>query len=118
MPIALKRAYEPPAPSDGYRVLVDRLWPRGVSKDEAELDEWLREVAPSDELRRWFDHDASRWSRFRRRYLAELKNHRERLRRLAERAEGESVTLVFGARDEEHNNAVVLKQYLEMLDAG
>lgn len=117
MPIALKRAYEEPTPQDGYRILVDRIWPRGVSKEEAELDEWLKEVAPSKELRRWFQHDASRWAEFRRRYLSELKSHRDELRGLARRARRQRVTLVFGAGDEEHNNAVVLKQYLRMLGA-
>lgn len=115
MPIALKRAYDPPTPDDGYRVLVDRLWPRGVAKDSAQLDAWLKEAAPSDELRKWFHDDRSRWSAFRQRYLSELESHRDQLRELARRASSERVTLIFGARDPERNNAVVLKQYLEML---
>lgn len=115
MPIILKRAYEKATPEDGYRVLVDRLWPRGVSRNEAKFDEWMKEVAPSDQLRKWFHSDPSRWDEFRRRYLSELQSHRDQLCRLAQRATSERVTLVFGATDEEHNNAVVIKQYLNML---
>ena len=115
MPIKLKRAYEPATPRDGHRVLVDRLWPRGRSKDQLQIDEWLKEVAPSDKLRRWFHQDESRWSEFRRRYLSELKTHRETLRKLAARAEQERITLIFSATNADHNNAVVLKQYLRML---
>jgi len=115
MTITLKRAYDEPDSRDGYRVLVDRFWPRGLSKEEADLDEWRRNVAPSDALRQAFHAGDMAWGEFRRKYLAELKQHRESLRPLAERGEGETVTLVFGARDQEHNNAVVLKQYLEML---
>lgn len=115
MKIAVKRAYEEPASADGYRVLVDRLWPRGVSKEEAELDDWMKEVAPSDRLRRALHDDEMSWGEFRRLYLSELKEQRDLLRPLAERAGREQVTLVFGAKDEEHNNAVVVKQYLEML---
>ena len=117
MTIDLKRVYEKPSPRDGYRVLVDRLWPRGVSKDAARLDAWMKHIAPSHELRKWFHHDRSRWAEFRRRYLSELRSHREELRRLARRSRKERVTLVFGARDEERNHAVVLKQYLKMLGA-
>lgn len=115
MPIAVKRVYAKPGRDDGYRVLVDRLWPRGLTKEEARLDLWLKEVAPSNELRTWFHADRSRWQDFRRRYLAELKEHREELRPLAERASRSPVTLVFAVKDEERNNAVVLKQYLERL---
>jgi uncharacterized protein YeaO (DUF488 family) len=118
MPIALKRIYDKPASKDGYRVLVDRLWPRGISKDEARLDEWMKEVAPSDQLRKWFHSYRSRWNEFRRRYLSELKSHREKLRRLARRADSQRVTLLFSATDEKHNNAVVLSQYLKMLKTG
>ncbi len=115
MKIHLKRIYDDPASDDGYRVLVDRLWPRGVSKEDAKLDDWLKSAAPSDDLRKWFDHDPERWQEFRERYLGELKEKREDLRPLAERARQEKTTLLFGAKDEEHNNAVVLAQYLEML---
>ncbi|MFP3983881.1 MAG: DUF488 domain-containing protein [Desulfurivibrionaceae bacterium] len=117
MSIALKRIYEEPAGEDGYRVLVDRLWPRGISKDKAGIDEWLKEIAPTDRLRKWFHQNPSQWDKFRRSYLAELKKHREKLRPLAERGKSERVTLVFGGRDERHNNAVVVKQYLKMLGA-
>lgn len=115
MPIALKRAYEKPASTDGYRVLVDRLWPRGIARDQAEIDEWIKEAAPSDSLRRSFHKGEIEWDDFRRSYLAELKRHRDRLRPLAGRARRGRVTLVFSAKNEERNNAVVLKQYLKML---
>lgn len=111
--IRVKRAYEPARPQDGQRVLVDRIWPRGVSKDEADLDEWLKEIAPSDELRKWFGHDPERWDEFRKRYFAELDEHPELVAQLRARADGHLVTLVYGAHDEEHNNAVALKEYLE-----
>ena len=110
--VQLKRAYEPAAPSDGVRILVDRLWPRGVSKAKAAIDHWLRELAPSSELRRWFDHDVERWDEFRRRYRAELEQHPEALGRLRQLASESRITLVFGARDEAHNDAVVLRDVL------
>jgi uncharacterized protein YeaO (DUF488 family) len=112
MDIRLKRAYAPPERSDGYRVLIDRLWPRGVSKEQAHLDEWTPELAPSNELRRWFGHDPARFAEFRRRYLDELKAQQEKLRELRRRAREETLTLVYGARDTEHNDAVVLAELL------
>ncbi|HZO95930.1 MAG TPA: DUF488 family protein [Gaiellaceae bacterium] len=112
MDVRLKRAYEPPARSDGYRVLVDRLWPRGVSKEEARLDEWARELAPSGGLRRWFGHDPARFDEFRRRYREELAAHEDKLRELRRRARAGTVTLVYAARDAEHNDAVVLAELL------
>lgn len=115
MPVELKRVYDAPHPRDGHRVLVDRLWPRGVTKDQADVDEWLKDIAPSTTLRQWFDHDPVRWGEFRRRYLSELKDHRDRLLPLVSRAKRGTVTLVFGARDPAHNHAVVVKQYLRML---
>jgi uncharacterized protein YeaO (DUF488 family) len=115
MSIKIKRAYDSPSSDDGYRVLVDRLWPRGVSKADAELDDWLKSIAPSDELRKRFHKDPSRWGEFRRKYLSELKEHRESIRPLAQKADRESVTLVYSAADKERNNAVVLRQYMEML---
>jgi uncharacterized protein YeaO (DUF488 family) len=115
MSVVLKRAYENPDPDDGYRVLVDRLWPRGISKERAELDEWMKEASPSDELRKWYHGDLGRWSEFRRRYLSELKNHRNELRGLARHARAHRVTLVFASANADHNNAVVLRQYLKML---
>ncbi len=115
MPVRTKRAYEPVEPADGYRVLVDRLWPRGVSKQEACLDEWARELAPSPELRRWFGHDPGRFREFRRRYSAELEAEEAKLDELRRRAGTGTVTLVYGARDTRHNDAVVLA---ELLDPG
>ena len=112
MALRLKRVYEPPEASDGYRVLVDRLWPRGVSKEEARLDEWARELAPSSELRRWFGHDPAKFDEFRRRYRDELDAHGEKLRDLRRRAGNGRLTLVYGARDTEHNDAVVLAEIL------
>jgi uncharacterized protein YeaO (DUF488 family) len=108
-----KRAYEPAAPADGYRVLIDRIWPRGVSREQARLDEWARELAPSSELRQWFRHDPARFSEFRRRYESELASQGEKLRELRRRARRGTVTLVYGARDTDHNDAVVLAHVLE-----
>lgn len=107
-----KRAYESPAAGDGYRVLVDRIWPRGVKREDARIDEWARELAPSSELRRWFSHDPKRFEEFRRRYRDELSAQREQLDELRRRARSEPVTLVYAARDQEHNNAVVLAELL------
>jgi len=112
MNVRVKRAYEPAARSDGYRVLIDRLWPRGVSHEEAHLDEWARELAPSAKLRRWFGHDAARFVEFRRRYSVELAAQKNKLRELRQRAHDGTVTLVYGARDTEHNDAVVLAEVL------
>ncbi len=112
MDVRIKRAYEPPSNDDGYRVLVDRLWPRGVSREGARLDEWARDLAPSTELRRWFGHEAGRFEEFRRRYRAELAAHEARLEELRRRARGGTVTLVYGARDTERNGAVVLAEVL------
>lgn len=112
--IRVKRAYEAASSEDGYRMLVDRLWPRGVSKEDARLDAWMKEVAPSDELREWFDHAPERWEEFAERYRRELQEKKEELlQKLREKADEGTVTLVFAARDTERNNAVVLKQYLE-----
>ena len=108
--IRLKRVYDPPAPEDGKRVLVDRLWPRGLAKDKAAVDLWLKEAAPSAELRRWFGHRPERWDEFRRRYEAELDRNRAALQPLRE-GEG-TMTLLYAARDPEHNNAVALARYL------
>lgn len=110
--IRLKRAYEPPEASDGTRVLIDRLWPRGVTKTEAAIDHWLRTLAPSTELRRWFHHDPALWDEFQRRYRSELDRNPEELDRLLQLAGTGSLTLVYGARDEHHNDAVVLRQVL------
>lgn len=110
--IRLKRAYEPAAPDDGTRVLVDRLWPRGVSKVDAALDRWAKELAPSTELRQWFGHDPARWEEFRRRYAEELHQHPEQLEELRALARHGLLTLVYGAHDEAHNDAVVLREVL------
>jgi uncharacterized protein YeaO (DUF488 family) len=115
MAIKLKRVYDEPKQADGYRVLVDRIWPRGLSKDDARIDKWLKDVAPSDQLRKWFHEDSSRWAEFRKRYLSQLKENRETLKPLSKRAKKDRITLVYGSKDTEHNNAVVVKQYLEML---
>jgi uncharacterized protein YeaO (DUF488 family) len=113
MTIWVKRAYSPPNHNDGCRVLVDRLWPRGVVKEAARIDEWYKEIAPSAELRKWYGHTPERWTEFRRRYFAELSEKEERVAELLEKARSGVLTLVFGAKDEEHNNAVALKEYLE-----
>jgi uncharacterized protein YeaO (DUF488 family) len=110
--IRLKRAYEPPSKNDGRRVLIDRLWPRGLTKEKVAVDRWLREIAPSTELRRWFGHDPGRWREFQDRYIAELKHQADLLDELLSLAREGTLTLVFGARDEEHNDAVVLKRLL------
>jgi uncharacterized protein YeaO (DUF488 family) len=107
-----KRIYDPADPNDGYRVLIDHVWPRGVSRERARLDEWARELAPSDELRKWFDHVPARFGEFRARYRDELAAHSERLDELRRRALRSRVTIVYAARDREHNNAVVLVELL------
>jgi uncharacterized protein YeaO (DUF488 family) len=113
MSINLKRAYDQVAETDGYRVLVDRIWPRGIAKDDLRIDAWLKDVAPSAGLRKWFRHDPAKWDEFKRRYAGELEQHSDALEQLVERARTGRVTLVFSARDTEHNNAVVLKEHLE-----
>lgn len=110
--IKLKRAYEPPAAGDGVRILVDRLWPRGVSKDAAAIDLWLKEIAPSTKLRKWFGHDPRKWPRFRERYFAELDANTTAVEELRKAIRRGPVTLVYSAKDEEHNDAVVLREYL------
>lgn len=110
--IATKRIYEEPAAEDGNRVLVDGLWPRGVAKKDAQLDGWFREIAPGAELRRWFGHDPKRWRQFRKRYRAQLAGQQEALDRLRRLAQTEKLTLVYGAKDELHNNALVLRNML------
>jgi len=110
--VRIKRVYDPAAPEDGKRILVDRLWPRGLDKERAAVDEWVKEIAPSSELRKWFGHDPERWPAFRDRYRDELKEKRETLDRLRRESRQETVTLLFAAKDEEHNNAVVLRELL------
>jgi uncharacterized protein YeaO (DUF488 family) len=108
--IRIKRVYEPYAEEDGKRVLVDRLWPRGLNKEDARIDLWLRDIAPSTALRKWFAHDPSRWGDFRRNYRKELEAHKEMLDELRKASRKDTVTLLFSARDSAHNNAVVLKE--------
>lgn len=115
MPIALKRIYDDPSAKDGYRVLVDRLWPRGVTKEKARIDAWPKEITPSDELRKRFHADRAQWAEFKKRYQAELKEHKTELRELAKRAEKGNVTLLTAAKEMDQNHAVVLKAYLEKL---
>jgi uncharacterized protein YeaO (DUF488 family) len=112
MDVRLKRVYDAPASADGYRVLIDRLWPRGISRQRARLDEWARDLSPSTELRQWFGHEPHRFQEFRRRYIDELRRHRPRLAELRRRARRGTVTLVYSARDAEHNDAVVLAEVL------
>jgi uncharacterized protein YeaO (DUF488 family) len=109
----LKRAYEKAGPEDGARFLVDKLWPRGVKKSDLHVDGWAKDVAPSDALRRWFGHDPQKWREFRRRYFAELDSHPDAWDQIRSAARHGRVTLVYSARDPEHNNAVALKDYLE-----
>lgn len=111
--IRCKRVYQDPAPNDGYRVLVDRFWPRGIKKEALAVEEWCKALSPSSELRKWFSHDPQRWAGFYQRYHAELKDQQDELASLLERCDGRVLTLVYGARDTEHNNAVALKMYLE-----
>ncbi len=106
--VQLKRIYEPPQKSDGYRVLVDRVWPRGLSKDAAQIDLWMKDIAPSTALRKWFNHDPARWVGFQEKYRAELRELGDKLDELRARAKKEPVTLLYGAKDTEHNQAVVL----------
>lgn len=110
--IEIARVYDRAAELHGYRVLVDRLWPRGIKKVDLELDAWLKEVAPSHELRRWFAHDAEKWKEFRTRYLAELRKGSEQLSQLVGAAQKQPVVLLYSAHDEEHNQAVVLREFL------
>jgi uncharacterized protein YeaO (DUF488 family) len=110
--LRLKRAYEKPAPEDGTRILIDRLWPRGISKEHAALDEWMKEIAPSAELRKWFGHDPAKWTEFQHRYTRELQAHAEELERLRSIARQGTLTLVYSAKDELHNDAVVLRKIL------
>lgn len=111
--IRMKRAYEDPSPDDGFRVLVERLWPRGVTKERAALDLWLKDIAPSPDLRQWYAHQVEKWPGFRERYWAEIERKQDQLTVLREKAATGTVTLVYAARDQEHNSALVLKEFLE-----
>lgn len=111
--IQTKRVYDPPEKTDGFRVLVDRLWPRGVSKEKAAVGLWLKEIAPSDGLRKWFDHDPARWPEFKKKYREELKEYQKILKQIRDLEKGHgTITLVYAAKDEEHNNAIALKEII------
>ncbi|KAA3648026.1 MAG: DUF488 domain-containing protein [Chloroflexi bacterium] len=116
MPVKIKRVYEKASPGDGYRVLIDRLWPRGVKKEEANIDVWQKELAPSHELRKWFQHDPVKWEEFKERYYVELEMQTQLVEELRSQAETETVTIVYAAKDEEHSNAQALKELLENED--
>ncbi len=111
--IKVKRVYDPAAPEDGLRVLVDRLWPRGLSRERAQVNLWLKDIAPDSELRKWFSHDPERWPEFKRRYFAELATQTDLLATIAEEARDGVVTILYGAKDRQHNNALALKEYME-----
>jgi len=117
MDIETKRIYDSPADGGGFRVLVDRLWPRGLRKDDVKVDLWLKDIAPSDGLRKWFGHDPARWSGFRKRYFAELEANGEAVKQLIAAAGGRDIVLLYGAKDTEHNQAVALKEYLRRAGA-
>ncbi len=110
--VKIKRIYEPASPDDGKRIYIDRLWPRGMKKEEVKIDEWLKEISPSDDLRKWFGHDPSKYAEFKRRYKKELDKQKETLERLRKEAKRETVTLLFSAKDVEHNNATVMQEVL------
>lgn len=110
--VLLKRVYETPSRQDGLRVLVDRLWPRGLTKERAAVDVWAKDIAPSTELRKWFGHDPDKWKQFQTRYRSELRTNKAAVDELKQQIKGKTVTLVYGARDEEHNEAVVLQKVL------
>lgn len=111
--LRIKRVYDPVDSEDGFRVLIDRLWPRGLSKEKVKLDLWLKEIAPSTELRQWFNHDPAKWPEFRQRYFSELDSREEEVKEIRARAEKGRVTLLYAARDTEHNQALVLRDYLQ-----
>jgi uncharacterized protein YeaO (DUF488 family) len=113
--IRIKRVYDPPGPRDGFRLLIDRLWPRGLTKDKACLSDWRKDLAPSDRLRKWFNHDPQKWDEFKRRYHEELRPRAKELQELARKKRPATITILYGARDKEHNNAVALKELLEEL---
>ncbi len=113
--VSLKRIYEKPSPQDGYRVLVDRVWPRGMTKEKAGIDVWAKDIAPSAELRKWFCHDPVKWNDFQQKYREELETKLPALKELLAQANGRRVTLLYGAKDEEHNQAVVLHDFMKKL---
>ena len=118
MELKIKRVYDAPEKGDGIRILVDRVWPRGMKKDAAAIDLWLREIAPTAELRKWFNHDDEKWEEFRNRYYKELENNQEHVSRLRKELKKETVTLVYAAKNKEHNQAVVIKEFLQKPSIG
>jgi len=112
MKIRIKRVYENPSKEDGMRILVDRLWPRGLTRENANIDLWLKNIAPTTELRKWFDHDPNKWEEFKKRYQVELEKNKDEVSILKKQHREKVVTLVYGAKDEEHNEALVLKEWL------
>jgi uncharacterized protein YeaO (DUF488 family) len=116
--IKIKRIYEAPTAEDGIRILIDRLWPRGLSKNSAKVDLWLKEIAPSDKLRKWFAHDPKKWIEFKQKYFKELNPNQELVDLIIKKAKGGNVTLLFGAKEERFNNAVALKEYVETREKG
>lgn len=113
MPIGIKRVYDEPGPQDGFRILIDRIWPRGLTKETARMDLWLKDIAPSTPLRQWFGHDPKKWPEFKKRYFAELEDRQDLVKQILDKAKQGRVTLVFGAKDKEHSNAQALKEYLD-----
>lgn len=113
MPIGIKRVYDEPGPHDGFRILIDRIWPRGLTKEAARADLWLKDIAPSTPLRQWFGHDPKKWPEFKKRYFAELEDRQDLVQQILDKAKHGRVTLVFGAKDEKHSNAQALKEYLD-----
>ena len=114
--LKMKRAYDDISKQDGRRILVDGIWPRGISKEDLAHDEWYKSLAPSKELREWFDHDAGKWDTFKERYFKELDGHQETLKKIKAQSEGHNVTLLYGAKDEKHNQAAAIKEYIENMD--
>jgi uncharacterized protein YeaO (DUF488 family) len=112
--VKIKRVYEPPARDDGKRILIDRLWPRGLKKEDSRIDQWMKEVAPSNELRKWFNHDPDKWTEFKKRFFAELQGRRGKVEEIVNLARKGTVTLLFGSKEERFNNAVALKEYIEV----
>lgn len=115
MTVKIKRVYEEPSSQDGKRILIDRLWPRGISKEKGKIDIWMKDIAPSTELRKWFGHDPAKWEEFQKKYLDEIRQNPSAVSQLKEQVKEGNVTLVYGAKDIKHNDAVVLKEFLEKI---
>ena len=111
--LKIKRVYDPPSPNDGKRILIDRLWPRGLKKEDAKVDDWIKEVAPSTKLRTWYGHDPKKWSEFKRRFFSELRRRQDLVEGIVSASRKGTVTLLFGSREERFNNAVALKEFVE-----